>query len=59
MEGHNLNLPFNDQIPYRLWSKGAARKSGSHMRMLHSYDGNGRQPLGNEHRRTPNGDGAR
>jgi len=26
MEGCNLNLPLNDQVPYRLPSRGAARK---------------------------------
>ena len=28
MEGCNLNLALNDQIPHRLWSKGAVQKSG-------------------------------
>ena len=58
MEGCNVDLTLNDQIPYRVWSRRAAQKSGSRTRMLHSYDGDGWPPLGYEHRRTPNSDRA-
>ena len=36
MESCNLDLPLNDQIPYRLWSRRAARKSHGRTQMLHT-----------------------
>ena len=59
MEGCNLDLPLNDQIPYQLWNRRAAWKPGGRTRMLYSYDGNGRPLSGHEHRRILDSDRAR
>ena len=48
MEGCNLDLPSNDQIPYRLWSRRATRRSDGYTRMLRSYDGDGRSSPGHD-----------
>ena len=52
MEGCNFNLPFNDQILYRLWSKRTTWKSSGSARMLYCHVRDGWSPANNVHRRT-------
>ena len=52
MEGCNFNLPFNDQILYRLWSKRTTWKSSGSARMLYCHVRDGCSPVNNVHRRT-------
>ena len=56
MEGINIDIPFNDQVPYRVWDWGVTRGPSGHTRILHCHAGDGGLPAEHVYRRvTDNG----
>ena len=56
MEGSDINIPFNDQVPYRVWDWGVTREPSGRTRMLHCHAGDGGSPAEHVYRRaTDNG----
>ena len=41
MESSNIDIPPDDQVPYRIWDWGVARRPGGHLRVLHCHARNG------------------